>query len=68
MACARSRLAPSGRSLLLHPELKEHGEVKTGRISPADCPTLRRFLAGFAGQEVRAALEATTGWRFVCEG
>jgi len=46
---------------------EETGEVKTGRIAPADRPTLRNFLADFAGQEVRAALEATTGWRFVCE-
>lgn len=46
---------------------KETGEVKTGRIAPADRSTLGHFLAGFTGQEVRAALEATTGWRFVCE-
>src|SRR5215210_1352755 len=46
---------------------EETGEVKTGRISPADRPTLRRFLADSADHEIRAAVEATTGWRFVCE-
>jgi transposase len=43
------------------------GEVRRGRIRPADRTTLRSFLGGFDGQHVKAALEATTGWRFVVE-
>jgi hypothetical protein len=43
------------------------GEVATGRITPADRPTLRAFLRRWAGQRVEAAVEATTGWRFVVE-
>jgi transposase len=43
------------------------GEVATGRITPADRPTLRAFLRRWAGEEVEAAVEATTGWRFVVE-
>jgi transposase len=43
------------------------GEVGRGRIRPADRPTFRVFLRRFAGRRVEAALEATTGWRFVCE-
>jgi transposase len=43
------------------------GEVRRGRIRPADRKTLRRFLGDFDGQPVKAALEATTGWRFVVE-
>jgi hypothetical protein len=41
------------------------GEVTTGRIAPADRATLRRFLRRWAGGGVEAAVEATTGWRFV---
>ena len=41
------------------------GEVATGRITPADRPTLRAFLRRWAGEDVEAAVEATTGWRFV---
>ena len=43
------------------------GEVRRGRIRPTDRETLRQFLCGFDGREVEAALEATTGWRFVVE-
>jgi transposase len=43
------------------------GEVATGRIAPADRATLRTFLSRWAGEEVEAAVEATTGWRFVVE-
>ena len=43
------------------------GEVATGRITPADRPTLRGFLRRWAGEDVGAAVEATTGWRFVVE-
>jgi hypothetical protein len=45
----------------------ETGEVRRGRIRPADRRGVRRFLAGFAGQRVEAAVEATMGWRFVVE-
>jgi transposase len=45
----------------------ESGEVRGGRISPADRETVRDFLARFAGERVEAALEATTGWRFLVE-
>ena len=43
------------------------GEVTTGRISPADRQGLRSFLRRWTGREVEAAVEATTGWRFVVE-
>lgn len=43
------------------------GEVRRGRIRPAERESLRHFLGGFDGHEVEAALEATTGWRFVVE-
>jgi len=43
------------------------GEVMTGRIAPADRATLRAFLARWSGEDVQAAVEATTGWRFVVE-
>jgi transposase len=43
------------------------GEVGRGRIRPADRLTFRVFLRRFAGRRVEAALEATTGWRFICE-
>jgi hypothetical protein len=45
----------------------ETGEVSRARVTPADRPGVRRFLARFAGQRLEAALEATTGWRFVVE-
>jgi transposase len=43
------------------------GEVSRRRIRPADRAGFRRFLAQFEGERVEAALEATTGWRFVVE-
>jgi transposase len=43
------------------------GEVTTGRIVPADRDGLRGFLRRWDGQPVEAAVEATTGWRFVVE-
>ena len=45
----------------------ETGEVKRGRVSPADRAGVRRFLERFRGQRLEVALEATTGWRFVVE-
>ena len=43
------------------------GEVRRGRIRPAHREGLRRFLGQFDGAELEAALEATTGWRFIVE-
>ncbi len=45
----------------------ETGEVRCGRIRPADRDNFRRFLRRFDGESVEAALEATTGWRFIVE-
>jgi transposase len=45
----------------------ESGEVKRGRVVPADRAGVRRFLERFGGRELEVALEATTGWRFVVE-
>src|SRR4051812_28665028 len=45
----------------------ESGEIGRARVSPADRDHVRRFATRFAGQHVEAALEATTGWRFVVE-
>lgn len=45
----------------------ESGEVRRGRISPADRRLFRVWLAGFAGQHVELAVEGCTGWRFVIE-
>src|SRR3954454_20961474 len=45
----------------------ETGEIKRARIAPADRCGVRRFLAQFAGHGLEAALEATTGSRFVVE-
>jgi transposase len=45
----------------------ESGEIGRARVSPAHREQVRRFLARFAGQQLEAALEATTGWRFVVE-
>jgi transposase len=45
----------------------ETGELGRARISPALRLDVRRFFKRFAGQELEAALEATTGWRFVVE-
>jgi transposase len=44
------------------------GELKRGRIVPADRARLRAWLARFAGrQDVQFALEGCTGWRYVVE-
>jgi transposase len=43
----------------------ETGEVRRGRVVPADRVAVRRFLERFADQQLEVALEATTGWRFV---
>src|SRR5689334_25446475 len=43
------------------------GEVRRGRISPADRQLFRGWLAGWAGQQVELAVEGCTGWRFVSE-
>src|SRR5216117_3208928 len=43
------------------------GEVARARISPALRGDVRKFLKRFSGQRLEAALEATTGWRFVAE-
>src|SRR5918992_5208160 len=43
------------------------GEVSRGRIRPADRLGFRRWLGRWDGQEIEAALEATTGWRFMVE-
>jgi len=45
----------------------ETGEVKRGRVAPADRAGVRRFLERFDGQELEVGLEATTCWRFVVE-
>jgi transposase len=43
------------------------GEVSRGRIRPADRLGFRRWLEHWEGEEIEAALEATTGWRFMVE-
>jgi hypothetical protein len=43
------------------------GEVKRGRVAPANRAGVRRFLSRFDGQQLEVALEATSGWRFVIE-
>src|SRR3954463_3108578 len=43
------------------------GEVSRARVAPADRAGVRRFAARFRGEDLEAALEATTGWRFVVE-
>jgi transposase len=43
------------------------GEVSRRRIRPADRQGFRRFLRQFKDKQVEAALEATTGWRFLVE-
>ena len=47
----------------------ETGEVRRGRIVPADREHLRAWLARFAGRDdVRFAVEGCTGWRYVGRG
>jgi len=44
------------------------GELRRGRVVPADRQHLRQWLARFAGQDdVHFALEGCTGWRYVAE-
>jgi transposase len=44
------------------------GELRRGRVAPADREHLRDWLARFAGQgDVHFALEGCTGWRYVVE-
>jgi transposase len=44
------------------------GELKGGRVAPADRERLREWLARFAGHDdVHFALEGCTGWRYVAE-
>lgn len=43
------------------------GELRRGRIRPADRESFRHFLRRFDGEQLVAALEATTGWRFMVE-
>ena len=44
------------------------GEVKRGRVVPADREHLRAWLGRFAGQDdAHFALEGCTGWRYVVE-
>lgn len=45
----------------------ETGEVRRGRVAPADRAGICRFLKRFGGHKLEVALEATTGWRFVVE-
>jgi transposase len=45
----------------------ETGELSRTRVRPADRRGVQKFLRRFAGQQVEAALKATTGWRFVAE-
>ena len=45
----------------------DSGEVRTGRICPANRGTFRAFLAVFGGGETVVAVEAMTGWRFIAE-
>src|SRR5918994_5366373 len=44
----------------------ETGELSRGRIA-ADPEAVRRWVERFAGREVHVAVEACTGWLFVCE-
>ena len=44
----------------------ETGEVHRGRI-PADPESVRGWVGRFGGQRVDVAVEACTGWLFVCE-
>jgi transposase len=45
----------------------ELGEVRRGRIAPADRAHLREWLIRFEGQEAELAVEGCTGWRYVVE-
>jgi transposase len=43
------------------------GELRRGRVRPADRESFGHFLRRFAGERIEAALEATTGWRLMVE-
>src|SRR5436190_24094976 len=43
------------------------GDVRRGRLSPANRESVREWLERFRGREAEFALEGTTGWRFVAE-
>jgi transposase len=45
---------------------REAGEVKRGRIR-ATTEGVRDWVGRFGGEEVHVAVEACTGWLFVCE-
>ena len=45
----------------------ETGEVRRGRVAPADRAGVCRFLERFPGEELDVALEATIGWGFLVE-
>ncbi len=45
---------------------RETGEVSRGRI-PSTHEAVTRWVARFPGREVHVAVEACTGWLFVCE-
>ena len=45
---------------------RETGEVSRGRIA-ADRGAVRRWVGRFPGREVHVAVEACTGWLFVCD-
>src|SRR2546429_7939648 len=44
----------------------ETGELSRGRID-SNRPAVRAWTEHFPGQEIEVALEACTGWLFVCE-
>ena len=43
------------------------GDVRRGRLSPANRQSVREWLERFNGREAEFALEGTTGWRYVAE-
>jgi transposase len=45
---------------------RQSGEVHRGRI-PATPEAVEKWVARFPGQQVDVAVEACTGWLFVCE-
>jgi transposase len=45
---------------------RETGEISRGRIA-ADRDAVRRWVGRFGAQEIHVAVEACTGWLFVCD-
>jgi hypothetical protein len=45
----------------------DSGEVRAGRIRPANRGTVRALLTRLATRETVVAVEAMTGWRFIAE-